>query len=67
MVDLSEFTKPRIKKYIHKPIPIAGKWVIRIVDGPSPLATIIEEVQFNTSYDAFHGYAELKRTLGQWS
>lgn len=66
MVDLSEFTKPSIKKYVHKPISLRGKWVVRIVDSPSPFANILEEIEFNTSTAAFHGYAEIKRTMGKW-
>lgn len=54
------------KKYIHKPQPKNGKWIIRVVDSLSPLANTLEEHEFNTFGDAYRAYPKLKKEAGKY-
>lgn len=55
-----------VKKYIHKPQPKNGKWIIRIVDSLSPLANTLEEHEFNTFGDAYRAYPKIKKEVGEY-
>ncbi len=54
------------KKFIHKPQPKNGKWIIRVVDSLSPLANTLEEHEFNTFGDAYRAYPKLKKEAGEY-
>lgn len=53
------------KQHVQKPIYANGQWFVRITNGISPFAELIEEMGFSSQETAYQAYRQIRKELGR--